>query len=177
MATCMYCNAQIADGIKFCTECGAALPVEAPIETQAYEGAPKQAFEQAEQQPFEQQAQQAYQQAPNNANAQQYQQPYQQPGAGQSYQQPYQQPGAGQSYQQPGAQPQFQQPNNAGQYTAPIDSGSIGWGILGFLIPIVGIVLFFVWKDTKPKSGKVALIGALISIGLALIFQFADILH
>ena len=164
MATCMYCNAQIADGVKFCTECGAALPVEAPIETQAYEGAPKQAFEQAEQQPFEQQAQQAYQQAPINANTQQYQQPYQQPGAGQSY-------------QQPGAQPQFQQPYNTGQYAAPVDSGSIGWGILGFLIPIVGIVLFFVWKDTKPKSGKVALIGALISVALALILQFADFLH
>lgn len=42
------------------------------------------------------------------------------------------------------------------------DSGSIGWGILGFLIPIVGWILFFVWKNTKPQSAKVAGIGGVI---------------
>ncbi|HIW48815.1 MAG TPA: hypothetical protein H9687_06030 [Firmicutes bacterium] len=44
-----------------------------------------------------------------------------------------------------------------------MDSGSIGWGILGFCIPIVGLILFLVWKDQKPKTAKVAGIGALIS--------------
>lgn len=42
------------------------------------------------------------------------------------------------------------------------DSGSIGWGVLGCCLPIVGLVLYIVWKDTKPKSGKKAGIGALI---------------
>ncbi len=44
-----------------------------------------------------------------------------------------------------------------------IDNGGIGWGLLGCCIPVVGLVLFLVWKDTKPKSAKSAGIGALIS--------------
>jgi hypothetical protein len=36
------------------------------------------------------------------------------------------------------------------------------WGILGWFVPIVGLILFFVWNNTKPKSAKAALIGALI---------------
>ena len=43
------------------------------------------------------------------------------------------------------------------------DSGSIGWGILGFFVPLVGLILYLVWKDEKPKSAKMAGKGALIS--------------
>ena len=39
---------------------------------------------------------------------------------------------------------------------------SMGWGILGALIPIVGLILFLVWNNTKPKSAKYAGIGGLI---------------
>lgn len=46
------------------------------------------------------------------------------------------------------------------------DTGSIGWGVLGFCIPLVGLILYFVWKDSKPLSAKVALKGAVISIAL-----------
>lgn len=49
------------------------------------------------------------------------------------------------------------------------ESGAIGWGILGFLIPIVGLILFIVWRQTKPKSSKAAGIGALISVILSII--------
>lgn len=49
------------------------------------------------------------------------------------------------------------------------DSGSIWWGVLGCCLPIVGLILFLVWKDTKPKSGKKAGIGALISVILAVV--------
>lgn len=58
-------------------------------------------------------------------------------------------------------QPQYQQPQYA-QQPQVVDSGSIGWGILGFFFPIVGLILFLVWKNTKPKSAKVSGIGALI---------------
>lgn len=52
----------------------------------------------------------------------------------------------------------------------PVDSGSIGWGILGFCIPIVGLILFLVWKDQKPKTAKVAGIGALVSVIIGVVF-------
>ena len=44
------------------------------------------------------------------------------------------------------------------------DSGSVGWGVLGFCIPLVGLILFLVWKDSKPRSSKMAGMGALISV-------------
>lgn len=42
------------------------------------------------------------------------------------------------------------------------------WGILGFFAPIVGLILFLVWKDEKPKDAKASGIGALIRAGLIL---------
>lgn len=57
------------------------------------------------------------------------------------------------------------------------DSGSLGWGLLGCCIPIVGLILFLVWKDQKPKNAKMAGIGALISvIAGVLIYVLAAIL-
>ncbi|MBQ3487188.1 MAG: zinc ribbon domain-containing protein, partial [Clostridia bacterium] len=41
---------------------------------------------------------------------------------------------------------------------------------MGFCIPLVGLILFLVWKDTKPKSAKSAGIGALVSVGVGLLF-------
>lgn len=53
-----------------------------------------------------------------------------------------------------------------------VDNGGIGWGLLGCCIPLVGLILFLVWKDTKPNSAKSAGIGALISVVLGFIFYF-----
>lgn len=54
------------------------------------------------------------------------------------------------------------------QYSVPPvqDNGGIGWGILGCCIPIVGLVLFLVWRDQKPRTAKAAGIGALVAVGL-----------
>lgn len=49
---------------------------------------------------------------------------------------------------------------------AVIDNGGFGWGLLGCCIPVVGLILFLVWKDTKPKTAKATGIGALVSVGL-----------
>ena len=49
-------------------------------------------------------------------------------------------------------------------YQGSVDSGSIGWGVLGCCIPLAGLILFLVWKDQKPKTAKMAGIGALISV-------------
>lgn len=59
----------------------------------------------------------------------------------------------------------------ATQATTPvIDNGGIGWGILGCCIPIVGLVLWLVWKDTKPKTAKALGIGALVSVGISILY-------
>ena len=50
------------------------------------------------------------------------------------------------------------------------DDGNIGWGILGFFIPLVGLILYLVWKDSKPKSAKMAGKWALISFTIGFAF-------
>ncbi|MCJ7855892.1 hypothetical protein MUJ63_06185 [Lachnospiraceae bacterium NSJ-143] len=50
------------------------------------------------------------------------------------------------------------------------DNGGFLWGLLGCCIPIVGLVLFLVWKDQKPKTAKAAGIGALVAVILWVVF-------
>ena len=50
------------------------------------------------------------------------------------------------------------------------DNGGFGWGLLGFCIPIVGLILFLVWKGEKPKTAKAAGMGALISVIIGVVF-------
>lgn len=54
-----------------------------------------------------------------------------------------------------------------------VDQGGFLWGALGCCIPVVGLVLFLVWKDQKPKTAKAAGIGALVSVGLTVLFYIA----
>ena len=58
------------------------------------------------------------------------------------------------------------------QETKPevVDNGGFGWGLLGCCIPIVGLILFLVWKDTKPKTAKAAGIGALVSVAISVVY-------
>ncbi|MCI8299841.1 MAG: hypothetical protein HFI69_05745 [Lachnospiraceae bacterium] len=49
------------------------------------------------------------------------------------------------------------------------DNGGFLWGLLGCCIPIVGLILFLVWKDQKPRTAKAAGIGALIGVILGVI--------
>lgn len=42
------------------------------------------------------------------------------------------------------------------------DSSSVGFAILGFFIPLVGLILFLVYESKRPKRAKSAGIGALI---------------
>lgn len=117
------------------------------------------------------------QQYPNPSQSQraQYDQPrqqvYQQPQYAQPQANPY---ATGQQYAQTPqyGQPQYQQPQYA-QYQygqqpyvnpQPADTGSFGWAVLGFFFPIVGLILFFIWKTEKPVSAKQAGMGALASV-------------
>lgn len=59
---------------------------------------------------------------------------------------------------------------NATQQPTVVDNGGIGWGLLGCCIPIVGLILFLVWKDNKPKTAKAAGIGALVGVILCVLY-------
>lgn len=48
---------------------------------------------------------------------------------------------------------------------AQSDNGGFLWGLLGFFIPIVGLILYIVWKNERPKTAKAVGIGALVSVG------------
>ncbi len=41
---------------------------------------------------------------------------------------------------------------------------NIIWAILGFLIPIAGLVLWFAWHESKPDDSKMALGGSLAAV-------------
>ena len=44
------------------------------------------------------------------------------------------------------------------------DTGGFGYSLLGFFIPVVGLILYLIWKDSKPKSASAAGKGALTSV-------------
>ncbi len=68
------------------------------------------------------------------------------------------------------APPQTQQTSQQNATAAVEEGGTAGWAILGFLIPIIGLILFIVWKDSKPKSSSAAGKGALIGVIVGAIF-------
>ncbi len=49
------------------------------------------------------------------------------------------------------------------------DNGGFLWGLLGCCIPVVGLILFLVWKDTKPKTAKAAGIGAIVGVVIGIL--------
>ena len=59
--------------------------------------------------------------------------------------------------------------NNVPANTAG-DSSSFGFALLGFCIPIVGLILYLVWKDTSPLKAKSAGKGALVSVIVGVVF-------
>lgn len=54
------------------------------------------------------------------------------------------------------------------------DAPSAGFAVLGFFVPLVGLILYLVWQDKMPlrahSAGKGALIGVIVSIVLPVIY-------
>lgn len=49
------------------------------------------------------------------------------------------------------------------------EGSTVGWGILGFFLPIVGFILWLVWKDEHPARSRSAGIGCLVSVCLGVV--------
>ena len=58
--------------------------------------------------------------------------------------------------------------------TAAADAPNTGYAVLGFLIPLVGLILYLMNKDTAPlkakSAGKGALIGVIASVVFSIIY-------
>lgn len=50
------------------------------------------------------------------------------------------------------------------------DKSSFGFALLGFCFPIVGLILYLIWKDNTPLKAKSAGKGALISVIISVVF-------
>ncbi len=65
-----------------------------------------------------------------------------------------------------------QTPENNTATTTPAteDNGGFLWGLLGCCVPVAGLILYLLWKDTKPKTAKAAGIGALVYAGFFVVY-------
>lgn len=54
------------------------------------------------------------------------------------------------------------------------DAPNMGFAVLGFFFPLIGLILYLVWKDSTPlrakSAGKGALIGFITSIAFSLLY-------
>ena len=48
--------------------------------------------------------------------------------------------------------------------------GNAGWAVLGFFLPLIGLILYLVWKKSQPGDARMAGMGALISVLVSIIF-------
>ena len=53
-----------------------------------------------------------------------------------------------------------------------VDTGGFGWGLLGFCVPVAGLILYLVWQQDRPLTAKAAGTGALIGFILNIIAGF-----
>lgn len=58
------------------------------------------------------------------------------------------------------------------------DRGGFLWWLIGALIPLLGLILFFVWRHEKPKTARALIAGALsgffILVAVQLRIFFSD---
>lgn len=78
-----------------------------------------------------------------------------------------QQPTYGRSFPQAPMQ-NYQNPGMSG--VNPEDTGSFGWAVLGFFIPIAGLILWLVWRNTKPKTATQCRNGFIAGVVLTIAF-------
>lgn len=57
------------------------------------------------------------------------------------------------------------------------DNASPWWGVLSFIYPLIGLILFLVWQKERPKSAKICGKGALAGFIIQNGFYFLFILY
>lgn len=65
--------------------------------------------------------------------------------------------------------------NENNNVTNKNDKGGFLWGLLGFFVPLVGLILFLVWRESKPKTAKSVGKGALVNVILGVILMVITI--
>ena len=61
------------------------------------------------------------------------------------------------------------QPNAPQMVNIEDNGNTFGWGVLGCLVPIAGLVLYLIWKDAKPRTAKAAGIGAIVCVAILIV--------
>jgi hypothetical protein len=54
--------------------------------------------------------------------------------------------------------------------------GSFGWAVLGFFVPVAGLVLWLVWKDDRPGDSRRARNGFIASLIVGAVFAILYII-
>ena len=68
----------------------------------------------------------------------------------------------------PPSNPGYQQYGS--QRPAPVDKADTILQVVAFCFPIVGLVLYFVWKDSRPNSAKQICTASAIGFGVGVVF-------
>ena len=59
------------------------------------------------------------------------------------------------------------------------DAPNAGFAVLGFFFPVIGLILYLVWRETLPlrarSAGKGAIIGVVIYVALVIIIIIAQV--
>lgn len=62
---------------------------------------------------------------------------------------------------------------SSGKTVRTDDAPNAGFAVLGFFLPLVGLILYLVWMDSYPlrakSAGKGALIGVIVSVALGIL--------
>lgn len=180
---CKNCGSPIQPGMANCQRCGApAEVVQAVDENKPMAQPPGMLGHYVNNNPNQPMGQQPM----NNGMQQQpMNQPMGQPMNNGMPQQMPQQPMGQPMMNQPMGQPMnngMQQPMMNGQpmpqqQVQNGDDGSFLWAVVGFLFTLIGLILYFVWKDTKPNNAKMAGMGALVGFIASVILYATGIVR
>jgi len=70
-------------------------------------------------------------------------------------------------------QPHF---NSNGTQVVTVDNGGPLWFLIGFCVPLAGLIIYLIYMQNKPNTAKSAGMGALISVILSVVFTILSVL-